>query len=208
MSPRAGVFILTGSFSVGKTSVLHRLRDHYAIRVHEEAHAAVLRDLGWRTAGHPMNSGFTRIESPDHLCPWCRPREFLALVLQKQAEIESAAMEGDFIERGYVDAIHYFGSTTGDVNSLGTPDLSSVGNYRGVFLLEVMPELQIAKWDKSAEERVAACLNINARLHEMYIEAGYRVFRIRRGTVAERAALVLEIAERLEPTNRLTGEST
>lgn len=81
--------VATGAFDCGKTRTLEWLRDHHGIRIHAEAHGAVLAQLGSRTLGHSPEGGFVPIDDPRHFCPMCRPLEFAEQVLARQHFIES-----------------------------------------------------------------------------------------------------------------------
>ncbi|PRP93311.1 hypothetical protein ENSA5_43330 [Enhygromyxa salina] len=178
------VYIATGAFDCGKTTTLEWLREHHGLRIHGEAHLRALASWGDRTAGHPPDRGFTRIEDPEHSCPMCRPRAFAERVLEEQRAIEGSAQPGDILERGYLDPIEMLLRNSGGPRPAWTP----IARYARVFLFEVMPALQRPRWGKSVERRIAEAQAINERLERMYGEAGHEVVRIGPGAVEARAA--------------------
>jgi predicted ATPase len=185
------VAIVTGAFDCGKTTTLEWLRDHHGVRIHSEAHLRALALLGERTAGHPPDQGFVRIDDPAHFCPMCHPWEFAELVLAEQREIEIVARDGDVLERGYLDPIEMFLRNTRASDDAPRPSWTPVARYRRVILFEVMPELQRPRWGKPAAQRVAEAVAINERLARHYRAAGFEVVAIPPGTVEYRAALLL-----------------
>ena len=190
------VTVVTGAYDCGKTTTLEWLRDHHGVRIHEEAHLRALALLGERTAGHPPDQGFTRIEEPAHFCPMCRPWEFAELVLAEQRAIEIAARDGDVLERGYLDPIEMLLRNT-DADALDPqPSWTPVAHYRRVILFELMPELQRPRWGKPAAQRAAEAGVINERLARLYQAAGFEVLTIPAGPVERRAAQLLGAIER------------
>jgi predicted ATPase len=193
MSSAKHVTVVTGAFDCGKTTTLEWLRDHHGVRIHGEAHLRALALLGDRTAGHPPDRGFSRIDDPAHFCPLCRPWEFAELVLAEQRAIEIAARDGDVLERGYLDPIEMFLRSTNASDDAARPSWAGVARYRKVILFEVMPELQRPRWGKSAAQRVAEARAINERLARLYRAAGFDVHTIPAGPVERRAALLLYV---------------
>jgi predicted ATPase len=182
------VIVVTGAFDCGKTTTLEWLRDHHGVRIHGEAHLRALALLGERTAGHPPDRGFARIDDPHHFCPMCRPWEFAELVLAEQRAIELAAGDGDVLERGYLDPIEML---LRNAPGSSRPSWTPVAHYRRVMVFEVMPELQRPRWGKSAAQRVAEAVAINERLARLYRQAGHELRVISPGTVEQRAKQLL-----------------
>ena len=190
-----GLFAAVGAYSCGKTTTLRYLAEHYAYRVHEEAHNDVLAVLGDRMAGHPPDQGFTPIGDPAHFCPMCRPIEFCELVLARQAEIERAAAPGDFVDHGWLDAVEYCCRNAGLDALPPNADRPAFAPYRLVFLFAVVPEAQRARWGKSPTQRVAECQRINRRLATLYRTHGMTVHEIPAAPVAERARRIHALIE-------------
>lgn len=188
MSEPKQLTVVTGAFDCGKTTTLEWLRDHHGLRIHGEAHLRALALLGQRTAGHPPDQGFSRIDDPAHFCPMCRPWAFAELVLAEQRAIELAARDGDVLERGYLDPIEMLLRNTGASDH---PSWTPVARYRRVIVFEVMPELQRPRWGKPAAQRVAEARLINQRLTQLYRAAGFDLRTIPPGPVEQRAELLL-----------------
>lgn len=185
------VFVATGAYACGKTTTLEWLREHHGVGIHEEAHKLALVRLGARTAGHPPDAEFRLIDSPEHLCPMCRPWDFATLVLGEQRNIELAARSGDLLERGHLDPIEMLLRRTGAPDDAPRPDWRPIATYVKVLSFDVMPQLQAPRWGKSAEQRTREAIAINERLDRMYRAHGYEVVRIEPGSVEARAAQVL-----------------
>ena len=183
------LFAAVGAFGCGKTTTLVHLAQHYGHRVHEEAHNQVLRGLGKRMDGHPPDQGYARIDEPEHFCPVCRPLEFCDLVLERQAEIEAAAHDGDIVDHGWLDAVEY-GCRNAGIERLPPGRRPSFAPYALVFLFAVMPELQRSRWGKTPAERAAECVAINRKLGAMYRAEGMTVIDVPPDTVESRAGLV------------------
>lgn len=188
MRPR--LYAAVGAFGCGKTTTLVHLARHHGIGIHAEAHNAVIAELGPRTAGHAEQAPWSRIDDPDHLCGICTPAAFGQRVLERQAAIEDAAADGEFVDHGWLDAIDYV-AERGGAAALASLRLPSFVPYRRVFLFEVMPELQRARWGKTIEQRIAEAQAANRRLAALYRGHGMDVLSVPAGTVAERAARVL-----------------
>ncbi len=189
MSPR--LYAAVGAFGCGKTTTLAFLARHHGVRCHAEAHNAVIAELGPRTSGHPETDPWSRIDDPAHLCGICTPVAFAQRVLERQWAIEQSASDGDFVDHGWLDAIDYVAQRAGE-SELSGLRLPVFAPYRCVFLFEVMPELQRVRWGKSREQRVEEAVAANQRLEGLYREWGMDVVIVPAGTVAERAARVLE----------------
>lgn len=184
------VTVVTGAFDCGKTTTLEWLRDRMGVRIHGEAHLRALASLGDRKRGHPPDQPFSRIDDPAHACPMCRPWEFAELCLAEQRAIETAAADGDLLERGYLDPIEMFLRNTNASDDAPRPSWTPVARYRRVILFEVMPELQRPRWGKPAAQRVVEAMAINERLARMYRAAGYELRSIPGGSVEQRARML------------------
>jgi predicted ATPase len=195
MSEPKRVTVVTGAFDCGKTTTLEWLRDHHGVRIHGEAHLRALVSLGERTAGHPPDRSFSRIDDPTHFCPMCRPWEFAELVLAEQRAIEIAARDGDVLERGWLDPIEMLLRNTkaDDDASCPWPSWTPIARYRQVIVFEVMPELQRPRWGKPAAQRVAEAIAINERLARLYRAERFEIVAIPPGTVEHRAGLLLDV---------------
>jgi predicted ATPase len=143
--------------------------------------------LGDRTIGHAPNQPFSPIDDPAHFCPMCRPWPFAELVLAEQRSIELAALDGDLLERGYLDPIEMLLRTTAAPDAAPRPEWTPVARYRRVILFEVMPALQRPRWGKPTAQRIAEAIAINERLARLYRAAGYELLRIPPGCVEQRA---------------------
>ena len=187
---RKQVFIVTGASGCGKTTTLEFLRSAWGYRFHHEAHLQVIADLGKKAEGHPLTSRFKRIEEEGHFCPMCNPMGFANLVLKKQLEIESEVEDGDLIERGYVDAMEYCRRNSRREGCEFKYGKEAFSLYAEVFLMDVVPAVQKAKWGKSKEERIREGYAINQRLKESYEQEGFPVFVVPPGSVEERARLI------------------
>ncbi|WP_437976170.1 ATP-binding protein [Sorangium sp. So ce295] len=192
------LFVATGAYSCGKTTTLRHLASTRGYRIHGEAHRRVLDELGARTHGHAPDAPFRPIDTPEHLCPMCRKREFAALVLETQKAIEVDAREGDWLERGYLDPVEYYLRTSGEAEYPWREGEPAFERYALVFLFAVMPELQEPRWGKSREARAADAERINQRLGALYRAAGFEVIDVGPGTVEERAELLASRARLIE----------
>lgn len=194
------MFVATGAASVGKTTTMAWIAQRTGQVLHGEAHRHVLATLGERSAGHPPDQGFSRIEDPNHFCPACHPRDFCEQVISHQQQVERTARLGDILDRGICDPIEFYlrhsGVALADLSRREVldkwidPRWQPQCTYARVFLFEVMPELQFARWGKSVEERIAEAQEIERRLAVLYRMMGHEVVRIPPAPVAERAAMV------------------
>lgn len=187
------LYVVTGAYSCGKTTTMKYLAATHGFGIHNEAHQSVLDDFGERILGHPPDEPFQPINDPDHFCPMCRPLEFAELVLLKQAAIEARASDGDFVERGYLDAIEYYLRNTGAAVYPWGPNPPRFAHYTRVFLFAVIPEIQRPRWGKTREQRIAEAKMINERLFCLYRDAGFRCHIIEPGTVEERAGAIMAL---------------
>jgi predicted ATPase len=188
-----GLYVVTGAYSCGKTTTMKYLAATHGYGIHSEAHQSVLDELGERTRGHPPGQPFQPVNEPDHFCPMCRPLEFAELVLMKQSAIEAGAADGDLLERGYLDPIEYYLRNTGATAYPWGPNPPRFAHYRLVFIFAVLPEVQMPRWGKTREQRIAEAKRINERLLGLYRDAGFRCHIIEPGTVEERADAIMSL---------------
>jgi len=196
------VFVATGAYRAGKSTTLGHLAEAHGLLVADEAHTRILDDLGERRMGHDRHAPFASITDDAHFCPMCRPEAFSDLVVAEQRRIEAAAGPGTILDRGMIDPLEMRARRTGEdlraLISVTPPDV----RYASVFVFDVMPGLMTPRWGRSEAERVEQAHSIRARLENAYREAGHRVVRVPPGTLAERAAVVLEHIERVTVPTR------
>lgn len=180
--------IITGAFDCGKTTLINELK-RLGFKTHIEAPKLVMQRIGDRTKGHDANRPLEPILSKNHFCPVCNPEEFTKMCLDKQYDIENEAVGHVHIyERGFVDILEFYNRITGKKWSEYTK-----GEYDKVFLLDVLPEQQVAKWGKSKEERTIEALQINRRVKNMYNSMGYNIIKIHEDTVENRVKMILSL---------------
>lgn len=185
------IYILTGAHDTGKGAALDYLAKNFGYAIKEEAFRLLRNDLGEERFFHAPEKPFQPNDSPNHICPVCRPKELTTLLLRKQLEIERNLPDGiTIIERGFCD---YFAS----LRFLGINDWKdselpkeSFAKYKLVFLMEVMNELQEPKFGKSLGQRIGEAIEINDFLFREYLESGFRVILVPRGTINDRANLI------------------
>jgi predicted ATPase len=193
MALQKRIYIVTGAFSCGKTTTLQCLQKLFDYTIFREAHLLVLDELGVRADGHPIDHPITPITNSEHFCPMCNPLEFAQMVLKKQQYTESIAPDGSLIERGFIDPVEYFLRNTGFEAFPDQTLKEKFHPYEKVFLFDVIPDVQVAKWGKSREERIELAYHINDRLYRMYKQKGFNVYFIEKASVEKRARSVHEI---------------
>lgn len=185
------IYVVTGSYDVGKSATLDFLKQNFGYLVREEALKIIQQEISPEIFFHNPNEPYAENLSPTHICPRCKPKELTELILKKQLELERSCSEQiTILERGFCDSIAYL-KWLGIDNTVG-PNIATdlFAKYRLVFLMEVMDGIQEAKWGKTKETRAKEARDINELIFREYLRHGFKVVIIPAGTIVERASLI------------------
>lgn len=190
------IYIIAGAQDTGKSTTLGYLDKEFGYATVEEAFKLLRKELGEECFFHDPSKPFLRNDSPDHVCPACRPKELTSLLLKKQLEIEKGISGRAIIERGFCDylAALRFLKVSDWANQEFTKELFA--KYKLVFLMDVMSELQEPKFGKSAEQRTKDAIGWNEFIFQEYFQSGFKVIMVPGGTIEDRASLVDSLIKR------------
>jgi predicted ATPase len=168
----ANLHILTGSFGVGKTTILDNI------------------GAGVRCVGEPAREIIAEQRAINGAAYDPAPSLFVELLLQRSIEKHEAAQAGDgpvLFDRGVPDCIAYAAHRGRDVTS---PTLASerYRYNREVLLLE--PWEEIYTTDDLRTLSFAPTLAFHEALVEAYQRTGYTLVPVPRGSVDDRTAFV------------------
>ena len=190
MNSQKQIYIITGAHDTGKTATLRHLKENYEYVIFKEAPKRVLESLGQRCYHDPILP-FKFNYSQQHVCPKCRPIELTKLVVREQKNIENKINGCALLERGFPDYVAFLKSMNVNFSTLKR-ELKCLYKYHKIFLLDVIPEIQEAKFGKTKQERIKEAFYFNQLLLTEYKTLNYEVLVVPPVSVQDRAMYIHE----------------
>jgi predicted ATPase len=169
------IFVITGAPGGGKSSIIAELEKQGFSCLPEESRILIKELLA---ANSPA-------------LPWLDLSEFNRLLLERQIEQYNSAPDGHcFFDRSFVDNLGYLLHSNAAV-----PDkvFDAIGKYRfnkTVFFTEAWEE--IYSTDEERKEPFSVAVTLASFMRKAYLDSGYEVVTLPKGTVQERVKFILD----------------
>lgn len=167
--------VLTGAPGTGKTALLDRLRGRIRC-IDEPAREVLAQQRSARGDGIPDKN----------------PSRFVDLLLQRSIEKHAEARGWGcsvLFDRGVPDCIAYARHLGADP----TPSVRAAGEYRySGSVLVLRPWAEIYSTDDERKMTFEATIGFQRHIESCYQETGYRLVEVPEGSIADRAAFILD----------------